>query len=206
MVPATQDERRFLVLNVSDAKLQDANYFSALAEQMYDQGGVEAMMYDLMQYDYDLSKLRNPPKTIGLADQVAQSLNDVYKFWWTVLARGYLLTNRETGGPGKAMQGQDEAPWPTFAWKFEIYDEFLFMFSKARHKEEYQEFWNKTWGRDVGWLSRDEMRSRKRLEGERFHGMKMGTLSEMRRTFTGHFGIEFEDEGSDDDDDELVPF
>jgi Family of unknown function (DUF5906) len=46
-VPAGLEERRFLVLDVSDEHQQDHTYFKAIFEQM-DNGGREALLYELM--------------------------------------------------------------------------------------------------------------------------------------------------------------
>lgn len=46
-IPAGPESRRWLVLDVSDKHASDKQYFDALYHQMFDNGGLEAMMFDL---------------------------------------------------------------------------------------------------------------------------------------------------------------
>jgi hypothetical protein len=62
VVPASMDERRFFALEVSDAKAQDHEYFAALHQEI-ENGGLEAFMAHLMDWDIDMDLLRNPPFT-----------------------------------------------------------------------------------------------------------------------------------------------
>src|SRR5690606_8972638 len=50
VVPAGMDERRFASFDVSDRFMQDAQYFTPLYREM-ENGGVAAMMYDLLNMD-----------------------------------------------------------------------------------------------------------------------------------------------------------
>jgi len=68
VVPAGNDERRFFVLNVSDAHQQDLAYFGAIDQEMKS-GGLEAMLYDLQNHDLSGFEVRNVPQTQGLFDQ-----------------------------------------------------------------------------------------------------------------------------------------
>jgi len=47
-IPAGPESRRWLVLEVSDKCANDRHYFDLLYNQMIDEGGLEAMMFDLM--------------------------------------------------------------------------------------------------------------------------------------------------------------
>lgn len=73
VVPAAADERRFAVFQVSEAKKQNEAYFDALEEEM-DNGGREAMLYDLLAMDLKgWHPRRNVPKTTALAGQKMES-------------------------------------------------------------------------------------------------------------------------------------
>ena len=51
MVPATEDERRFFVLDVGDDRMQDEVYFAALDAQMH-AGGLAGMYHDLLRWPW----------------------------------------------------------------------------------------------------------------------------------------------------------
>ena len=72
--PASVGERRFFVLEVGDAQMQNTVYFAAIDNQMK-AGGLEAMLHELatMEIAADIN-LRKPPKTAGLVSQIAHSL------------------------------------------------------------------------------------------------------------------------------------
>ncbi len=64
-VPAGDQERRFLVLEVSESVMQDHEYFRKLRAQM-DNGGVAAMVHDLLQVDLSAVNLYQAPRTAAL--------------------------------------------------------------------------------------------------------------------------------------------
>jgi hypothetical protein len=67
VVPASlKDERRFFVLRCSNARRGDLDFFGAVRKQMEEDGGLEAMMYDLMHWkpiNGTFASLYNPPVT-----------------------------------------------------------------------------------------------------------------------------------------------
>ena len=69
VIPAGLEERRFFVLDVSNKHMQDHGYFQPIFEQM-DSGGREAMLYDLLRYDYSEINLKEIPRTAALLDQI----------------------------------------------------------------------------------------------------------------------------------------
>jgi hypothetical protein len=87
VVPAGVDERRFCVIDVSDDKAQNHTYFAPVFEQM-ENGGTEAFLRFL--YDYDLTNinLRQAPKTKALLDQKLTSLKPAEAFWFEILKEG----------------------------------------------------------------------------------------------------------------------
>ena len=90
VIPAGLEERRFMVLDVSDRHIQDHTYFGALFHQM-DHGGREAMLYDLLEIDHSAIDLRTTPHTGALMDQIVHTMSTVKKFWFERLRAGTLL-------------------------------------------------------------------------------------------------------------------
>lgn len=99
VIPAGPEERRFFVLDVDDRYMQDKAYFKALFDQM-DNGGREAMLKYLMEFDLTGIDLRTFPRTKALMDQILNSMNSVGKFWYDRLKDGSLKTI-EDGWSGK---------------------------------------------------------------------------------------------------------
>ena len=73
VVPAGFDERRFLVLDVSDAQKQDHGYFRHLKAHM-DNGGLSALLHHLLKLDISNFNIRSVPNTAGLDQQKLRSL------------------------------------------------------------------------------------------------------------------------------------
>ncbi len=69
VVPATEDERRYFMLDASSRKIGDRAYFAALHQQM-NAGGRAAMLHDLLTLDLTDFDPRDVPKTLALAQQV----------------------------------------------------------------------------------------------------------------------------------------
>lgn len=68
VVPAGMSARRYFVLEVSIARLQDSDYFAAIQRDL-DAGGYEALMAFLMARDISAFQIRNVPKTAALMEQ-----------------------------------------------------------------------------------------------------------------------------------------
>lgn len=93
VVPASADERRYFVLEVSDCHIQDIPYFTKLNDQM-ENGGLSAMLHDLLDYDLSNFNVRKVPQTEALADQKRLSMDSLHRWWSTVLHRGFVLRSR----------------------------------------------------------------------------------------------------------------
>jgi Family of unknown function (DUF5906) len=93
VVPASHDERRYFVLDASDNRIGNRNYFSAMAQQMQ-QGGLAAMIYELLHRDLSGFEVRDIPLTDALLDQKKHSLDSIDRWWLVVLERGFVWRSR----------------------------------------------------------------------------------------------------------------
>ena len=89
LIPAGIEERRFAVLDVSDAQRQNNEYFRAIDEQL-DNGGREALLRYLLDYDLKDIPLRTIPRTAALAEQKVNSLSPEQHWWLDILTRAVL--------------------------------------------------------------------------------------------------------------------
>jgi hypothetical protein len=86
VVPASIDDRRFAVFDVSDKYRNDKNYFVPLYAEM-EQGGIAAMMYDLLALDLgDWHPRYEVPQTKALGDQKIHTLSAEDE-WWLACCR-----------------------------------------------------------------------------------------------------------------------
>jgi len=90
LVTAGMDERRFFVLDVSDERKQDTDYFAMLTHQM-ENGGREAMLHDLLSMDLTGFHPRSAPNTEALREQKLHSLAPLEAWWFERLWNGNVL-------------------------------------------------------------------------------------------------------------------
>lgn len=90
VVPASKDERRYFVLDVSDKHAQDSLYFEPLFREI-DGGGLSAMLYDLLQFDLTNFNIRKVPQTNALLEQQLHSFDPVTMWWFQKLNEGELI-------------------------------------------------------------------------------------------------------------------
>jgi hypothetical protein len=86
VIPASHDERRYLMLDVTTDRRGDLAYFAELDRQM-ESGGLAAMLHDLLQLDLGDFHPRAVPATPELADQKLHSLDTLHR-WWMASCRG----------------------------------------------------------------------------------------------------------------------
>jgi hypothetical protein len=96
LVPAGFGERRFATLDVGEDHKEDHAYFAAIDAEM-DNGGREALLYHLLNFDLTAVNLRTIPKTTALLDQKLSSLDPEQGWWLDVLSRGELPWGCEWG-------------------------------------------------------------------------------------------------------------
>ena len=93
VIPAGLEARRFLVLEVLASMANDTAYFAAIWGEMKN-GGYEAMLHDLLEYDLTFFNHRNAPKTAGLQEQKKLSLGTSEAWWLDILHRGYVWKSK----------------------------------------------------------------------------------------------------------------
>ena len=118
VVPASVDQRRFVVMEAGNARMQDSSYFKALRDQM-EQGGRQALMQFLLDRDLSGVELRRIPRTDALAEQQLRSLDSVGQWLYAALEAGGF---EEQGAGGVA----DFRPWPEFLQITEVHACYLF--------------------------------------------------------------------------------
>lgn len=89
VVPASEDEGRYFVLNVSDKRKGDFAYFEALRDEMNGNGPSCLLTY-LMNYDLSEFRVRSVPDTDALAEQKMHGLKNVELWWLDKLTKGVM--------------------------------------------------------------------------------------------------------------------
>jgi hypothetical protein len=87
VVPATEDERRFFVLNISPNRRNDHGYFKALRAEMNSHGPA-ALLDFLLNRDISDFQVRKVPNTQGLAEQKVEGLKNLDRLWFEILESG----------------------------------------------------------------------------------------------------------------------
>ncbi|MDC0953717.1 DUF5906 domain-containing protein [Porticoccaceae bacterium] len=118
-VPTGPKERRYCVLNVDESKAENHIYFDAINTEMRN-GGLEALMHTLMNFDLSQFNVRRYPVTEGLLEQKQLSLPSVAQWWYDILIEGDNQISLEKHIPPTAVIGTST---PTTAL-FEIYQAF----------------------------------------------------------------------------------
>ena len=114
IIPASADQRRFVVIEASEARIQDASYFGSIINQI-ENGGREALMYFLSERDLNGVNLRNIPKTEALVMQQLHILDSVAQWLYNCLYSGEI----EDDGHG------NRTSWPTSMSVSNFYDAYI---------------------------------------------------------------------------------
>jgi hypothetical protein len=195
VIPATEDERRFFVLDLQRHDFMTPEYFEAISEEM-ENGGYEAMMQELSELDYSKIRLRQAPKTEGLVRQVEESLKPAMEFWRKVLERGYLLSEPDTGGPRHTQYGaEQQTEWPEAVWKHEIAYEFETIFQRNRKGYHIGEV---TLWKDFRKFWKPKFTMPRNGSDKRLRVFDLPNLEELRQAFAAHTGITFNDQEDSD--------
>lgn len=124
-VPMDMDDRRFLVLTVSDERKEDKPYFRALLEQM-DDGGHEALLYDLLHEDLSGFDVRTKPfSPYGFGIKLS-SAEPIVRWWFERLHEGISIAI--------VIGGQTGDTWNDTPSKENLHNNFLEFCVTHRHR------------------------------------------------------------------------
>lgn len=110
VVRATGDERRYFVLDVSDARRGQFGYFEAIERQMK-AGGYGALLKMLLDMDLSGFNVRHAPRTAALQDQVHRNLEPMDEWLLALLDDGALPNNVMRTVKGKPEPITSRAWW-----------------------------------------------------------------------------------------------
>jgi len=127
VVPAGKDERRFCVLDIDPRCAKNHGYFAEMDDELAN-GGREALLRDLLDFDLESVNLRQIPHTEALLEQKIRSLDSVDSWWFERLMSG--TTSR--GG----TQWREQTPSET------LFDDYLAVSERigVRRKQEQTVF------------------------------------------------------------------
>ena len=182
VVPASSDERRYCVVDVSDAHRGHHNYFSAIRAQM-EKGGFQAMLHEFLERDISNFNVFEIPKTDALSDQKQYSLRGTNKWLFECLSEGEL---------GEFEWSSTGAEVP----KNHAYSNYE-RFSKREHAfaPEGIAQWARAMNAALGPMLSERKKNR---GGVREKVLVLGDLSTCRVRFSEKFGVRF-DEGTGDE-------
>lgn len=94
IAPATRDERRYFVLDVSSKFIGDSDYFNALHHDIENPAVQAAFLYDMLHRDISNFNVSKVPDTKALQHQREQSLDSFGHYWLDVLQRGVIFESQ----------------------------------------------------------------------------------------------------------------
>lgn len=79
VAPVGARDRRFVVLDVKDARVGDHAYFDALGHEQAN-GGAPALLWDLLHYDLSVFRPERLPETVARRDQIIASMEPLSRW------------------------------------------------------------------------------------------------------------------------------
>jgi len=117
VVQASEKERRYVAQNVAHAHQQDEEWFKPIYEELSN-GGLEAMLYDLLARDLGDWRPRKIVRTAALGRQQDESLNPLDQWWLELLHTGVLAGVADKFAPDQAVSNAYEEEVVAFTDSF----------------------------------------------------------------------------------------
>jgi hypothetical protein len=186
IVPASEDERRFAVFDVGNARQGDSKYFRAMRELIDFKGGNRFLLKDLLEYDVSDLDLAIAPKTKGLLNQKLESLEGPARWWYTSLTTGELDAYDGDGDFGDFVKTKDI---------YEAYIRSMRQQGQGRYAVNIRAFSKKI----IAFNDNTIGAARATIDGERVRGLNLNSLDRSRDFFNKYLRAEVDySEGEDD--------
>lgn len=142
VVPASlKDERRFFVLRCGSQRRGDIMFFEKMREQMEKKGGLEALLFDLLNWEPiggTFSNLFTPPITPYLQQQQIETLSGVQKFMLELVKSGVYETHDDKVEPIE-LNEEEETRVYAVDMRAAVEDYVRFRFSSDKAKTSYDD-------------------------------------------------------------------
>jgi hypothetical protein len=92
VIPASGIERRFVVVQADDSRMQDNAYFAKLNRDL-EEGGLENLLHYLLTLDITNFDHRAIPRTAALLEQIELGMAPLDRWLFSVLDEGILPSN-----------------------------------------------------------------------------------------------------------------
>jgi hypothetical protein len=173
LVPATEDERRYAVYTVSDARRLDTKFFTGMREG-FEAGGDRLLLDYLKRFDLSGFDSAKPPVSEGLLDQKLESLNIVDQWLFNSLREGRVLCGQgDTWPAGRVSTNELHAACIRYCEQHNV---------RSRMPDA-------RWvGRRFAALGAEKIRWQS--NGEERRGLSLGSLEECRKNFQAAMGGE----------------
>lgn len=90
VIPAGEDERRYLILDVAKHNHQDSKFFGNMLKEL-EAGGYGGLLHTLLTRDISAFNVRDVPKTEALNEQKLLSMSPEEDWWFNKLQNGRIL-------------------------------------------------------------------------------------------------------------------
>lgn len=98
IVPASHDERRYAVFNVSEGRKRDNAFFRKIIRAM-DAGGYRVLLRYLLDHDISDFDVNDAPNSAGLLEQKIATFELVEEWWHECLTNGEIVSLETDGWP-----------------------------------------------------------------------------------------------------------
>lgn len=176
------DDRRFLVLNVSDAQKENATYFAALDHQLQN-GGHQALLYDLLQEDISDFKPAPLPRTSGSFEIKMRSADSAHNYIYEALNDGgFYIGSQQNDDPSptkNAVPTQYHGLWQPEIPKESVYADYVLWCRLNGHKQ----CPNNQFGKTLKKLLSSLTEARRGADSRRIRVHVLPTLQKAREEF-----------------------
>lgn len=170
-VPASKDERRYCVIDVSDEHIGDKKYFDRLYKACDDKEAQSSFLYEMLNRDISEFNIGDVPETSALMDQRLHSFDSVQKFVHQYLDQCEIDPYKGWG-------------WESSSRMYEMYLDYCHSIRLSEYKIQTQNQLSTYLGK--------VFTAKQNTKGHRERGFEFGSLDEARATFSEYEKIQID--------------